>query len=231
MIEPYFQTENGKLFHADSFDIMREMATYSIDLIVTDPPYGIGESNKQNLSRGRGDSGLLVGKAFPKDYGNYTWDKKPLERKYFYEMLRVAHNQIIFGGNYYTNFLNNSSCWIVWDKDNTGDFADCELAWTSFKTAVRKIKWRWNGCLQEDMSRKETRQYPTQKPLPVIQWIINKYSKPDDIILDPFCGSGTTAVACEITKHKWICIDKRIEACEIAKKRIIKETRQLTITD
>ena len=221
MIEPFFKTNLGKLFHADSFDIMREMVTYSIDLVLADPPYGI------NIA----DTGHVGGEklAKTKDYGVQTWDK-PLDRKYFYEMLRVARNQIVFGGNYYTNFLDNSSCWVVWDKDNTGNFADVELAWTSFETASRKIKWRWNGMLQEDMSNKEVRQYPTQKPLPVIQWCINKYSKPDDIILDPFCGSGTTAVACEITKHKWIAIDKRKEACQIAKQRILKETRQLTIT-
>jgi len=222
LVEPYFETELGKLYCADSFEIMRKMATYSIDLIVTDPPYGIGENNKQHLTRG-----LL---AKPKDYGNYDWDETKIEKKYFYEMLRVAHNQIIFGGNYYIDNLTNSPCWLVWDKDNgETDFADIELAWTSFKTASRKIKWRWNGFLQQDMGNKEKRQYPTQKPLPVIQWTINKYSKPDDVIMDPFLGSGTTAVACEITKHKWIGVDKRKEACAIAKKRIIRETRQLLI--
>ena len=229
MIEPYFETELGKLYCADSFEIMREMATYSIDLIVTDPPYGIGASTKSSLRIGTQHGKSLCASGL--NYQPSDWDEKPVDKKYFYEMLRVARNQIVFGGNYYTNFLNNSSCWLIWDKDN-GDngYADIELAWTSFKTASRKIKWRWHGMLQEDMSKKETRQYPTQKPLPVIQWTINKYSKPGDIILDPFCGSGTTAVACEITKHKWIAIDKRKEACQIAKQRILKETRQLTIT-
>ena len=136
MIEPYFQTELGKLYCADSFEIMREMATYSLDLIVTDPPYGIDIASRGTLGSER------LGK--PKDYSKQSWDKKPLDRKYFYEMLRVTYNQIIFGGNYYTNFLDNSSCWVVWDKDNTGDYADCELAWTSFKTATRKIKKKGN---------------------------------------------------------------------------------------
>jgi len=228
MIKPYFETENGKLYCADSFDIMREMATYSIDLIVTDPPYGIGAGTKQFFRNGTqtGQSVCPAGL----NYEHSDWDK-PLDRKYFYEMLRVAHNQIIFGGNYYTDNLSNSSCWLVWDKDNGENrYADCELAWTSFKTATRRIRWRWHGMLQEDMKNKETRKHPTQKPMALFARIISDYSKPDDIILDPFLGSGTTAVACEITKHKWIGIEQKKEYCAIAKQRILKETRQLTIT-
>ena len=87
-------------------------------------------------------------------------------------------------------------CWLVWDKDNTGNFADCELCWTSFPTAVRKYKWRWNGLLQEDMAHKIKRVHPTEKPYPLLEEIIRDYSKEGDIIFDGFAGSFSVAHAC-----------------------------------
>ena len=147
-----------KLINADCLDAMKQLPDKSIDLILTDPPYGIGEDGKKNHSR--------VGLAKPTLFTVKEWDKKRIEKEYFDEMFRISKNQIIFGGNYYLDFLPPTSCIIVWDKDNgKTDFADCELAWTSFKSAVRKIKWRWQGFLQEDMKHKEKRVHPTQKPV------------------------------------------------------------------
>lgn len=187
----------------DCLDLMREMKPDSVDLIVTDPPYGIGESNEKNISRYSkvGFKGEIRRKKIRgTDFGHYEWDQKRVDKEYFNEMLRVSKNQIIFGGNYYTDYLYPSSCWIVWDKDNgNNDFADCELAWTSFKTAVRMIKYRWNGMLQGNMKNKEKRVHPTQKPLPLFKWILEKYSKPGDLVLDPFLGSGTTLEAGYLT--------------------------------
>lgn len=215
-MNPYYQDDSVTLYHADCFDVMREMVTYSVPLIVTDPPYGINENNKKNLSR----SGL----AKPKDYGDFEWDKQPLDKKYFYEIFRVSLNQIIFGGNYYTAYLSGSSCWLVWDKDNgQTEFADCELAWTSFQTAVRKFRWRWSGFRQEDMKHKETRFHPTQKPLPLMKWVLANYSQPEDIILDPFMGSGTTLVAAKELGRRAIGIDKSKKYCDIAIERLRQE--------
>ena len=136
----------------------------------------------------------------------------------------ISKNQIIFGGNYYASILGDSSCWIVWDKDNgKTDFADCELAWTSFKTAVRKFKWRWQGMLQEDMANKEKRLHPTQKPLPLMKWIVEKYSKPGDLIIDPFSGSFTTSVGCKQLGRKYIGVEISKEYCEIAVQRLSQE--------
>jgi site-specific DNA-methyltransferase (adenine-specific) len=138
-------------------------------------------------------------------------------------MMRVSKNQIIFGGNYFIEYLKNSPCWIVWDKDNSGNFADCELAWASFKTAVRKFKWRWNGMLQEDMKHKESRYHPTQKPVELMKWILNKYSKPTDLILDPFLGSGTTAIAAKQIHRRYIGIEISQKYCDIARQRLGQE--------
>lgn len=205
--------EENKVYKIDALQGMKELKDFSIDLIITDPPYGINENNKRNLSREN------LAKAT--DYGEYNWDKQKITKPYFDEMFRVSKNQIIFGGNYYIDYLYNSSCWIIWDKKNgNSDFADCEMAWTSFNTAVRKIDWRWYGMLQENMSQKEKRYHPTQKPLGVIEWIVKNYSKEGEIILDPFCGSGSTLVACQKLGRRFIGFDSCDKYVRVSKKRI-----------
>lgn len=137
-------------------------------------------------------------------------------------MKRVSKNQIIFGGNYFAENLSNSSCWIVWDKDNAESFfADCELAWTSFPTAIRKFKWKWMGMLQENMGNaKEFRHHPTQKPLALMEFCLQNYSKENDLILDCFLGSGTTAVACKKLNRRFIGIEISSDYCKIAEDRL-----------
>ena len=211
----------NKIICGDCLEVMKQLPDKCVDLVLTDPPYGINENNKQNLSRGK--------LAQPKDYGDYAWDKRKVSDSHISELIRISKNQIVFGGNYYGKLLGDTSCYIVWDKDNTGDFADCELAWTSFKSAVRKVVWRWNGMLQEDMSNKEVRVHPTQKPLGVMRWIIEKYSKPTDIILDPFAGSGSTLVAAELLGRKWIGIEISPEYCKIAEKRVKQAKEQFAL--
>jgi len=211
MIAPYYHSDRVTLYNADCIDVMRDMPDNSADLILTDPPYGIGESKEKNLSRGK----LTT----PTNYGHYEWDDKPMTNEQKDECLRVSRNQIFFGGNYFE--LPPSPCWIVWDKDNgKSDFADCELAWTSFKTAVRIFKWRWQGMLQEDMKHKEVRVHPTQKPVPLMEWIIANYSNPNDLIFDGFMGSGSTGVAAMKLNRRFIGVELSEEYCEIAKARI-----------
>ena len=213
MIKPYFETKLGKLYHGDCSTFMDDMILDSttVDLVLTDPPYGIGEAAGKNKSRSKA--------AVAKDYGNLDWDNSPPDDHVIYQMRTVGKHQIIFGGNYFD--LPPTPCWIVWDKLNgNNDFADCELAWTNFKTAVRKIDWRWAGMLQGNMKEKETRVHPTQKPVAVMKWIIERYSKDGDTIMDPFLGSGTTALACEQLNRKWVGIEREEQYCEIVAKRL-----------
>lgn len=181
----------------DCIALMQEYSDNHFDLILTDPPYGINICSSGKIG---GDNRNVKAT----NYGIIIWDQKRIDKEYFDEMLRVSKNQIIFGGNYYTDYLPPTPCWIVWDKDNSGNFADCELAWTSFKTAVRMIKYRWNGMLQGNMKNKEKRVHPTQKPLPLFKWILEKYSNEGDLICDPFLGSGTTLEACYQTGRNCI---------------------------
>ena len=210
----------NEIICGDCLEVMRGMEADSVDAVVTDPPYGIGESNEKYLMRG-----LL---ASPTDFGHYEWDNKIIGVEYFVEIFRVSRQQVIFGGNYYSHVLPPRSCWLVWDKDNGAtDFADCELAWTSLKKAVRRMRWRWNGMLQEDMANKEHRVHPTQKPIAVMAWAISFVTPPHGLVLDPFCGSGTTCVAAKREGFNYIGIELSEEYCEIARNRVANTERNL----
>jgi site-specific DNA-methyltransferase (adenine-specific) len=187
-------TDKITITNEDNMALMARYPDNYFDLAIVDPPYGIGEDGAKNHSRGKATR--------PTMYTAKDWDSSAPSAEYFKELNRVCKNVVIWGANHFIQNISdagintNSSCWIVWDKDNTGDFADCELAWSNYKGAVRKFKWRWNGMLQEDMSNKETRIHPTQKPVALYKWILDKYAKPNDKILDTHLGSGSIAIAC-----------------------------------
>lgn len=206
-MKPYYQDEAVTIYHGDCRDILPELP--KVDLVLTDPPYGIGEAAGKNKSR--------VQLAQPKDYGDLDWDNQPAAQDLIDKIRLYGKWAIIFGGNFYT--LPASSCWLVWDKDNSGDFADAELAWTNLPKAVRIFKWRWNGMLQENMKEKEYRYHPTQKPVSLMRWCLQLV--PDaQLILDPFMGSGTTLRAAKDLGRKAIGIEIEEKYCEIAAKRM-----------
>lgn len=190
-----------------------EIPDKSIDLVLTDPPYG-GILTKRNGNGNLKESFIR--------YGGNQWDYKP-EKKYFDEIFRVSKNQIIWGGNFFIEYLHNSPCWLVWDKDRISaqSFSDCELAWTSFKTALKKVKIIWDGFrMESDPGITEARVHPTQKPVKLMEWCLLNFSKKGDLILDPFLGSGTTTVACLKTERRFIGIEKEPIYYEIALKRL-----------
>ena len=179
-----------RLHLGDSLEAMKKMEDNAYDLAIVDPPYGIGVTNQK-----QGEGGGVARKI---QYTKKDWDKNAPDKEYFNELRRVSKNQIVWGANHFISKLPiDSSCWVVWDKDNgTTDFADCELAWSSFKTAVRRIKWKWAGMLQQDMKNKEVRIHPTQKPVKLYEWLLDNYAKEGDKILDTHLGSGSIALAC-----------------------------------
>lgn len=208
MQKPYYEQDGITIYHGDCSVVLPTLAP--LDLLVTDPPYGIGEARGKNKSRSNA--------AVAKDYGVAEWDNKPVPSWLLQQAIEKARRAIVWGGNFY--HLAPSSCWLVWDKDNSGDFADCELAWTNFDKAVRRIQWRWNGMLQQDMANKETREHPTQKPEAVMLWAIQQAPMGSDVILDPFMGSGTTLVAAKRLGRRAIGIEIDERYCEIAAKRL-----------
>jgi len=180
---------SSEVYLEDCVKALKRYADNHFDLAIVDPPYGIGEDGeKKRTSPKRPNSYVNYKKHSKKD-----WDKEPPSIEYFTELQRVSKNQIIWGANHFIERIPNanSSCWIVWDKNMGGDFADCELAWCSFKTAVRKVFGHpfigTNGGID--------RIHPTQKPLFLYDWILMKYAKEGDLILDTHLGSGSSRIA------------------------------------
>lgn len=199
----------GKIIHADCMDILREMPDKCVDLVLTDPPYGDGKGGFPNR----------FGGAFEK-YGmkkNNSWDIAP-ENEEFREIFRVSKNQIIWGGNYFG--LPPTRCFNVWKKLTISEkfsMAMAEYAWLSFNE---------NAKIFEAAPQDSNRFHPTQKPIPLISWQIEKYSSPGDIILDPFAGSGTTAIAAHRLGRRFICIEKDADYHAASLERLQAEQKQ-----
>lgn len=209
-----------ELLNMDCMDYLRDLEDNAFELAIVDPPYGIDVNNQ---SQGKGG-----GVAKSNDYLKKNWDKSAPEEDYFIELIRVSKNQIVWGSNHFISRIPiNSSCWIVWDKVNGGtDFADCELAWTSFKTAVRKFQFKWSGMLQGDMKNKEIRIHPTQKPVKLYDWLLANYAKEGDRILDTHLGSGSSAIAAHYAGHDFVGIELDEDYYKAACDRFDKETAQ-----
>ena len=206
------QIGDATLYLGDCMDILPTLD--KVDAVITDPPYGINENSKKVASRGK--------LAAPKDYGDFDWDKAPPSDQLI-ELIRTkGQHQAFFGGNYFA--LPPTSCWLIWDKLNgDNDFADCELCWTNWHKAVRRLQWRWNGMIRQG---NEERYHPTQKPLEVMKWVITLCPK-SETILDPFMGSGTTGVAAIQMGRKFIGIEREPKYFDIACKRIEQASKQV----
>ena len=213
---------NATLYLGDCRDILPTLG--KVDAVVTDPPYGIGESAGKAKTRTSGlTSKVKNAQSYRKDYGDDNWDDKPIDAELMTAVRSAGRWNIIFGGNYYE--VPATSCWLVWDKLNGAtDFADCELAWTNLPKAVRRIQYLWNGCMR---ANGETRDgHPTQKPIGVMKWAIGHLPTPNETILDPFMGSGTTGVAAVQMGRKFIGIERELKYFDIAAKRIEDAQRQ-----
>lgn len=177
--------ELDTIFNQDCLVGLKALPDKSIDLILTDPPYG--------KKADKGTNGF--GAAKNRRYAG-GWDGMIPPPELFNEMFRVARNLIIFGGNYFGHLLPPSNCWIFWDKKGDvafqNPFADGELIYTTFKKPVKRIVFKQQGFITDS---KDKRYHPTQKPTELVQMLIEQFSEPGQLICDPFLGSGTTAVA------------------------------------
>lgn len=211
------------LYRADCLEVMAALPDKSIDLVFTDPPYGIG-IEKMNFTKEQNH-----GVCQRTNYEGCFEDKK-LSEKYFSEMMRISKNQIIWGGNYYAHFLHETSGWIVWNKKGDGrfcnDFADGEMAWTSFKKPLKIYHYLWSGMVQEDMKNKEKRYHPAQKPVVLMTEILRDYTASGDTIFDGFMGSGTLGLSALNCGCKYIGVETDPKYYEIARERISTDVKQ-----
>ncbi len=192
-----------QITNEDNMELMARYPDNYFDLAIVDPPYGININESIGRRKGEKHSG----------YKKVKWDNEIPTKEYFNELFRVSKNQIIWGGNYFLDYLSATPCFIMWDKgfSELVTFAQFELAWTSFKTSSKKFN---HSHIQND------KQHPTQKPVALYKWILDKYAKQGDKILDTHLGSGSIAIAC----HDY---GFDLTACELDKEYFDKAMERL----
>lgn len=199
---------NATLYLGDCRDILPTLQ--KVDAVITDPPYGINAARTRNSQK----DGWV-------DYGLDGWDLERPDAAIFPMILQAAKVQIIWGGNYFTDWLPPTMQWLVWDKGQR-DFslADCEFAWSSQRRAARIFDYPRSAALQDG------KEHPTQKPVALMEWCIAQAANKPQTILDPFMGSGTTGVACMNLGRSFIGIEREVKYFDIACRRIDDAQRQ-----
>lgn len=228
-------------YNMDCMQGMKEFPDKYFDLAIVDPPYGRKEHG------GRNRSGYVRqkngGKIFVKDgqYENRKWDNEPPSEEYFNELMRVSKNQIIFGCNYFDYPLIGGR--IVWDKCNDGsDQSDAEIAYCSMNDRIDIFRYMWRGMFQGKSITEGTTQqgnkrlnekriHPTQKPIALYEWLLSKYAKPNDIILDTHVGSASSLIACYNTNHKFVGFELDEYYYKVSKQRLDAEMAQMRLSD
>jgi site-specific DNA-methyltransferase (adenine-specific) len=204
-------TDKLTITNEDNMELMARYPDNYFDLAIVDPPYGIGADKAQNAG------GEKWGY---KEYKKTDWDSSIPSEEYFKELFRVSKNQIVWGGNYMTEFLPPSMGWIIWDKGQRGfSLADGEMAWTSFNKAMRIFEFSRAGCIKSNNTAIE-KFHPTAKPFELYKWLLDKYTKPNDKILDTHLGSGSIAIACHDYSFE-------LTACELDKEYYDKAMQRI----
>lgn len=200
-------TDKISIYNCDCMELLKQTPDNYYSLALVDPPYGIGYDGAKKTSGSHGGR---------KAHDFKGWDSAIPEKEYFDELFRVSKNQIIWGANYFTKYLPSSMGWIVWRKDR-GEFSssDAELAFSSFNRALRE--WTKNPLV---LVREGGTIHPTQKPVALYKWILDKYAKQGDKILDTHLGSGSIAIAC----HDY---GFELTACELDKEYFDKAIQRI----
>jgi len=218
-VRPYYEDAAVTIYLGDCRDILPTLV--GVTALITDPPYGVGV--KANYGE-RGRSALAASNNYPQIHG----DDAPFDPAHLLGYPKV----VLFGANHYAARLPSSPTWIVWDKlagltskreIGFNDQADVELAWSNAGGPARIYAHRWMGLLK-DSEREDSRVHPTQKPVALMTWVLRAYTDSEDVICDPYMGSGSTLVAAKALGRKSIGIEISQEYCDIAVKRLAQDT-------
>ena len=209
-------TDKITITNEDNMLLMARYPDNYFDLAIVDPPYGIDFSNFNRTNKTSDGTRVKSNK-----YKNSNWDDSIPKDEYFIELIRVSKNQIVWGGNYFPILWGNGcKGFIFWYKGNpVPNFADGELAYTSFNKVAKQFDFRYYGALQGKTSA-DNKIHPTQKPIELYKWILDKYAKQGDKILDTHLGSGSIAIAC----HDY---GFELTACELDKEYYDKAIQRI----
>ena len=206
-------TDKITITNEDCMELLKRTPDKYYDIALVDPPYGIGIN--VSMGRRKGDK--------KSNYHKFAGEDNSIpSAEYFQELKRVSKNQIIWGGNYMTDFLHPSSCWLLWDKGFSEDvtFAQFEMAWTSFSSSAKKF---------DKHPSQQNRIHPTQKPVALYKWILDKYAKEGDKILDTHGGSCSLAIACHDYGYELTCCELDVDYYNKAVERIKNHVSQLKL--
>lgn len=207
------------MIQADWRDIRAELP--KVDLVLTDPPYGLKGNAARDASRG------VMAEAA--EHGDYDWDDVRPDAVEIESVVQMGDQAIVWGGNYFE--LPPAPFWMVWDKMNgRNDFADCELAWTNIPGAVRQYRHMWHGMMRDSERGKKVRVHPTQKPISLMRWCLS-YAPRARMVIDPYMGSGSTGIACLQRGLGFIGVERDPRYFEIACERVRAEAETPTLFD
>lgn len=210
-MKPYYEADGIVIFHGDCREILPELREIP-SLVLTDPPYGMDLDTDNS---GTGDSKRAPGRAWE---SRVTGDDAPFDPAH----LLVFPRLILWGANHYASRLPESNGWFVWNKRGDGrpsgmHFGDCELAWSNVGQGIRMFSNVWHGAPRW---RAEAVLHPTQKPVVLMSWLLQQFTEPGDLVLDPYMGSGPVARACLDLDRRYVGIEIEERYCEIAAQRL-----------
>lgn len=210
----------NELYNEDCMAAMKKFSDNFFDLAIVDPPYGLKiDGQKEYISK-------TNSKHNRKKHKFLGWDKERPRAEYFEELRRVSKNQVIWGGNYFVEYLPPTKGWLVWDKGQHGlTMSDCELAYTSFNTPTRVT------IINRAELAKEGTIHPTQKPIKLYSWVLSLFAKEGDLILDTHCGSASSLIACYRANTNFIGFEIEKYYYDKALERLNEEKAQIRIYD
>jgi len=196
--------QKATIYNYDCMELMKQYPDKHFDLAIVDPPYGIGISNNPVRQQ----------------HEKKQWDNSIPTQDYFNELMRVTKNQIIWGGNYFFDYLGNTQGFLIWDKIQPHDFslAMCEFAWSSIQSPAKMFR--------QSVLLEKNKIHPTQKPVKLYEWLLTNYTKHGDKILDTHLGSGSHAIACNNLGFELIACELDTDYFDAACKRIKQEAAQ-----
>jgi DNA modification methylase len=211
-MEPYYDRDGIVIYHARCEDVLPSIDPADVDLLLTDPPYGMS-LNADYASRKGGKRADLR-----KRHANVEGDDKPFDPSPLLRYRRSA----LFGANWYADRLPPTGSWLVWNRVSHSAAADAELAWTNLGGTVRMFTHAWDGFARS--SENSFHVHPTQKPAALMRWIVDRWTKPGDLVLDPYMGSGPVAQACHELGRRYIGIELVEDYCKVAVSRLAQQT-------